>query len=458
MKTFEISKFKYRNFNLNSTQLFTKNMPNCSKVFKEYTVDPKHKLTYEKEYGSVKSAKNPIGLVMMVKNEEKNLPLTLKSTIGFVDAIIVYDTGSTDQTISIVKAFGEEHKLDTYLLQGGFTDFASSRNVYLDFAEKIAVEYLLLLDANDELQGGPVLRHVANAMSPQLNTSFLLRQKWKANTDDTYWNVRFVKNKAGYRYFMVVHEFLSNVYEDPKSEILPPMHVKLPPEITIYQDRSRDDDRSGKRFHRDKEMLLKAHKEDPANSRVVFYLAQTYACLGEAEECIYYSKKRLELQDFDEERFHSMLKIGKFTHLLTKEWNIPFTWYMRAFELLPRVEPLVCIAEHYIAEKQWNIAYMFLAQACSLPIPESALLFVDSGMYEYSRWFLMALACSFLPGKFQEGKNAILTAVKARKCEPAEKCLEYYIEREKKEKIENVPNRKLGKGLIKKKKGKFNRI
>ena len=42
-----------------------------------------------------------IALVMMVKNEQKRLNVTLNSVLGYVDSLVIYDTGSIDNTIGI---------------------------------------------------------------------------------------------------------------------------------------------------------------------------------------------------------------------------------------------------------------------------------------------------------------------------------------------------------------------
>ena len=40
---------------------------------------------------------------MIVRNEEESLAACLSSVEGFVDEMVVVDTGSTDQTVSIAK-------------------------------------------------------------------------------------------------------------------------------------------------------------------------------------------------------------------------------------------------------------------------------------------------------------------------------------------------------------------
>ncbi len=49
---------------------------------------------------------NPtLSLCMIVKDEEESLPTCLESIRGYVDEIIIIDTGSTDNTVKIAESF-----------------------------------------------------------------------------------------------------------------------------------------------------------------------------------------------------------------------------------------------------------------------------------------------------------------------------------------------------------------
>ena len=103
------------------------------------------------------SEKIHVALLMMVKNEHKRLLVSLESTIGYVNSIVVYDTGSTDDTIEILQNFSAKYKIPLRLKQGEFENFAASRNVALDFADTFDdIDYLLLMDTNDEIRGGKI--------------------------------------------------------------------------------------------------------------------------------------------------------------------------------------------------------------------------------------------------------------------------------------------------------------
>lgn len=86
---------------------------------------------------------NTISLCMIVKNESHNLHRCLKSVQGFVNQIIVVDTGSEDNTVEIARSYGAEVHFFEWC-----DDFAAARNYSLSFATG---DWILILDADEEL-------------------------------------------------------------------------------------------------------------------------------------------------------------------------------------------------------------------------------------------------------------------------------------------------------------------
>src|SRR5262249_23713785 len=96
-----------------------------------------------------------LALVVMVKDEERTVRRTLESAKPFVDRWLVLDTGSTDRTRDVVAETmaGKEGRI----VEGPLVDFARSRNRALDEAGE-DTEFVLWLDADDQLEGGAALR------------------------------------------------------------------------------------------------------------------------------------------------------------------------------------------------------------------------------------------------------------------------------------------------------------
>ena len=85
-----------------------------------------------------------ISLCMIVKNEENCIRNCLDSIKDVVDEIIIVDTGSTDNTVSIIEEY-----TDTIYHFTWINDFSAARNYAFSLATK---EYILWLDADDVLR------------------------------------------------------------------------------------------------------------------------------------------------------------------------------------------------------------------------------------------------------------------------------------------------------------------
>ena len=363
----------------------------------------------EKEYYSLsRSDENPIiGCLMMVKNEQNRIHVSLDSVKDYVDCYIIYDTGSTDQTVDIIKNHCEKHKINLYMIQGEFVNFSVSRNISLDYADTKEVHYLLLLDCNDELQGGNKLLEFAKKELKTDNNAYLIRQKWfTSGKEDDYFNSRFIKARKNWRYHMPVHEWLGD-----DAEIKGPVVYRMPLDILLYQDRQQDVEKSLIRFIRDKELLLEEHKKDPKETRIIFYLAQTCACLNQLEDAFYYYKLRSEYDGFQEEKFHAFLQCGELSQRLNQSWDESLSFYMKAINHSTRAEPMIKIANYYNDKKNWILAFTFANLACDIQYPSDSILFIDSTVYNYTRWHVLGIV-SYYCGKYAEGKKGCQMAIK----------------------------------------------
>ena len=376
-----------------------------------------------------------IALLMMVKNEQKRLLVSLNSVLGNVDSIILYDTGSEDNTIEIASTFCQENNIPFRLKQGEFVDFSTSRNVSLEFADTFEdIDFILLMDTNDELRGGAEMRKFCTEQMNTPNTGYLLCQEWWSGQYVKYYNIRLLKARQGWKYFGKVHEWLKNTRfeNDEECDVSGDTKIRAPDTFVLYQDRTADDDKSWNRFERDKILLLKEHEENPSDPRTVFYLAQTFSCLKESKEALHYYALRTEMLGFWEERFQAYLRCGELSEDISEPWETSFIWYMKAFEHTQRVEPLIKIIEHY-KDKNWLLCFTFADLACKLTYPEHCVLFVDKQSYEYKRWHLLGIA-GWYTGFLNEGKIGCQKAIECANLEIDINNLKFYQEKEIKDK------------------------
>ncbi len=357
-----------------------------------------------------------IALLIMVKDEAKRLSVTLNSVIGVVNMVIVYDTGSTDGTIDIINEFCETNHMTLHLKRGEFEDYATSRNVALDYARGVpGYDYLLLMDANDELRGIEVLKNIVEQEKDSPRVAYFLHQHLERNgTIISFFNVRLLKRACDWKYVGSIHETFESLSER--------LHLigKLP-EVILYQDREKDLKKSIARYPRDLELLLKDHTKDPSNSRTVFYLAQTYDSMENFDQAYRSHKLRTMMGGSSEERFISTFR----TAFLTRDHDEAVMWYLKAYALQSRAEPLLKICEHYCRANQLALAYHFAKLSCELQDPVDSFQYVDRRAYDYTRWAQLA-ATAFPLQHFEEGLAGALQAYNYTGAEYDQQVLQKY--------------------------------
>lgn len=168
---------------------------------------------------------NSLALCMMVKNEEKYLPYALASVQKYCEEIIIVDTGSTDKTIEIAKAFG------AYVIQAEWkNDFALIRNIAQSAATS---EWILWLDG-DEVFSESGINKIKNQLLFDTTANFFLMPRvnfWKDLNhaflfpDSQY---KIYRNNVGLHWKNKIHE---KIYDDTN----PDHRRKLKhTDVTIY--------------------------------------------------------------------------------------------------------------------------------------------------------------------------------------------------------------------------------
>ena len=369
-----------------------------------------------------------ISVGIMCKDEESNILTTLYSIKDFADILYIYDTGSTDKTIDKIKKFCKTYSIELRLIEGKFVDFSTSRNVLLKYMDSFEdTTYVLLMDVGDVLNGKEDLKK----MIPQLTDSaYNVLQKWKLDdgTDTDFYNVRLIKTNEGWKYFREIHEVLIN---DDKTKFNP---NKFNDEIYLYQNRQNDNGKSQKRFLSDRDLLLKnyhKHKDNPNRNdndfyRDLYYLGQTYLCIGEIpgqdkndcyKQALKYFSLRGEFLDapYKEETYNALFFKANISDVLSKPTDDVLLLYLKCAEFdATRIEPLIAIGQYYYDKKKFVMAFMYINFACRHDTPEVSMNF-NKLNWDYVRWRLLSLICLEL-GKgnidlFKAGKEALDVAI-----------------------------------------------
>jgi GT2 family glycosyltransferase len=87
----------------------------------------------------------PLTVIVLTKDEERDLPDCLASVAGLAEAVVVLDSGSRDRTIAVARRF------TPHVYVRMFTGYASQRNAALALAD---TPWVLFLDADERLTEG----------------------------------------------------------------------------------------------------------------------------------------------------------------------------------------------------------------------------------------------------------------------------------------------------------------
>ena len=292
-----------------------------------------------------------ICLNMIVKNESRVILRLLESVAPLIDHYCICDTGSTDNTISIIREFFDAKGISGKIAIEPFRDFGYNRTYALKLCDQVATEhqidYVLLLDADMYLSGPALTNPKAfKRLLGKADVYYL----FQGSERFYYKNVRIVRPNKGYTYWGVTHEYVKT------------------PEGTKYEpiDKSElficdigDGGAKADKFERDIRLLERGLEEVPNNDRYTFYLANSYRDAGHIEKSIETFKKRIKIGGWVEEVWHSYYSIGKCYMRLGDAPNALF-WWMEAFHYYPkRIENLYEIVKYYRIEGRHTLSYLW---------------------------------------------------------------------------------------------------
>lgn len=328
-------------------------------------------------------------LNMIVKNESKVIRRMLESVVPFLDSYCICDTGSTDDTIDIIRQFFQEHNLPGEIVQEPFRDFGHNRTVALQAAARMphhTSEYVLLMDADMVLWRRPDLsvHDIKRRMA-----RFRVFHLFQGTDSYHYKNVRIVKNRMNMTYWGVTHEYV----KIPDGETI--QHSQFDHDELFIRDIGDGGCKSDK-FARDIRLLKQGLIDVPGNDRYTFYLANSYRDHGDTELAIEMYHKRIAIGGWIEEVWQSYNSIARCymdayeteENEAIKQQNVAqaiFYW-LEGFHAHPkRIENLYYIVQYYRKQGHNQLAYHFyrIADQIRTNHPERDFLFTQLDIYTY---------------------------------------------------------------------------
>jgi len=364
-------------------------------------------------------------LTQIMKDEAHVITRMLDSIKSIVDIVCLVDTGSTDNTIEVVKNWGTQNNVETHVFERAFDNFENSRNYSIQVAREVTKDrgndyWGFWLDADETIE-----------ILPNFNKAGINKDLYMFNT---YINVmKYTRNECykldkPFRFYGPVHEFIVCDDKNITSGLMEGLNVRVQMDGGSWKGNIPEKYKSHAFVL---EKYIDTNRQDP---RWIFYTAQSYhdsACLPDNREeneerlrrSMKYYKERISRNDgYPEEVFYSQFRVGTIMRVLDEPFHLTLNELLKAYSMDPlRAEPIKAIIDHYLGVGEWNNAYLFSKFAKANfhqknPYP-TRLLFVDESLYIWKILEVHAAAC-FYTGRKDEARQTFQEMVKISREQP----------------------------------------
>lgn len=321
---------------------------------------------------------------MIVRQEAHVIRRCLESVRPLVDAWAITDTGSTDDTIAVIRDTMSDTSLGSvrsvvppkrkWWQRHHRFDFAKHRNIALDHARTFGCDYILLIDADEELR----LDAGADGTFPELTHSRYVANFRRIPERDVWHRSLLIRSDEPWYYKWPIHETLHcDTAADEKAAWLGGL------EVLSYSDSGRNQNKR-KKYLGDAAACRDAIRAEPKEPRHWFYLAQSYAGAEEFQQAIRAYERRIKMGGgWDEELWFSGYQIARLKQILGYHWRDLVSAYMTAWNERPwRAEPLWNAGILYRDNGEPAIGEVLLRQACMIPPPNDSFL-VEESVYSW---------------------------------------------------------------------------
>lgn len=331
----------------------------------------------------VKQQKLPLLVAaIMVKNEQPRIIRTMSTVVDYVDAFVLLDTGSSDETILTAKGYAQTQEKPIYIYEEPFVDFSVSRNALLKHCYGKS-EFVLLLDANDEVIRPDIMvdflkNKVKSKKDSVFSVKFELMNDMRPGARASYSRIAIVRNDCpDILYDMPVHERITCTNPQKYNHVLHMTELST----YIYQDRAMDKP-STERYKRDVELLEKyAHQKGGYEPRVLHYLCQSCVNMDDFVNLKKYASLLIKFDqpnEYLEYVFYAYMHLGTAGFKLTPENTEWKKWFLKAYQYskkkVERCEPIFILAVYCYNINEVEMSKLYIKRACSIarPTPEQA--------------------------------------------------------------------------------------
>ncbi len=329
------------------------------------------------------NARPTICLNMIVRNEAHIVAEVLDAVAPYISSWVIVDTGSVDGTQDLIRNHMTRLGIPGELHQRPWRDFGQNRTEALTLAQGHG-DYIWVIDADDAVVGTLNFDELSA-------DAYQLRYRQGSAVG---WRPQLFRDGLCIRYEGVVHECV--MCDDPFS------HARLDGDYHIEARTLGARGRDPQKYARDRDLLLAEVERNPEDTRLVYYLAQSYFDLGDFANARKWYAHRVEMGGFAEEVYDSLFRIAESMSNQGASWPDVQDAYLRAWEFRPtRAEPLHAIAWRYRVDQRYRLGYLFAKRTAEIPFPEEDTSLVSADVYAWRATDEQAVCASWI-GKHAE--------------------------------------------------------
>lgn len=332
-----------------------------------------------------------LSCAMIVRDAAATLDHALCSVAPWVDELVILDTGSVDDTVKIAK----RHTHSVY--QGQWHDsFAQARQRAHDLCHG---EWVLHLDADDELIGGKELRQAVDA-APRETAALLLKYvtEWDKEGKPIFefWRER-VTRRLGFKWEGRVHEVL-----------VPAGSVQYERFYGAWVKHCGHGDGTPS-LHRNIRLLRMEYADNPKDPRTLFYLGRDLLIVGELEEGMQLLERYLPLSTWLDEAHAACLLMGDALRRQQK-YREAYQSDLRMLNYQPLwPQTYFALAEDCYYLKAWDACLHFSRIGESLPMPQTNLFLNERAIK--TSWMIYRVVALHQMGRIEEARELTERAV-----------------------------------------------
>jgi hypothetical protein len=354
-------------------------------------------------------------LLMIVKDESDIITRAFESLKNIFTSYYIMDTGSTDNTIEVIKDWMEKNDKKGDMCINTWKNFGYNKSLLLKNAYEhinpiiskaenwvwLDADEVYITDLKDPLSYPTIedSEKLYNLIKNSKNNIFKIYTKFGSLQ---YVRPNMAKNNQLYKWEQPVHEYFVGV-ESHKEEFID--------FIYNYARKQGNSSKNPDRYKKDAEMFIEFLNENPDEPRATFYLAQTYESFNDEKAIEFYYKRLNIMSGFYQERYISCLRLSKKVKSELEKKNL----LIKAIEIDPRrLEAYYHLMMIEYVKNNHHLVISWGLLATNSKKINNDFLFIEYPIYNYLFNLNFGVSCYYTK-MYDLGKKVTLEAIESIK-------------------------------------------